>query len=53
MPAMEGVNHNKRKRSYEARDKEEIINLIIKKELYKYGDIKLIRKYEKFSSLMI
>ena len=29
MGAMEGVNHNKRQRGYEARDKEEIIKLDI------------------------
>jgi hypothetical protein len=76
MGEMEGVNHNRRQRGYGARDKDEIINSIIKlhikgysqvdlylssvkeiciigKEIYKYGDIKLNRKYEKFSSLMI
>lgn len=41
MAAMEGVNHNKRQRSYGARDKEEIINAIIKlhKEGYSQVDI--------------
>jgi len=41
MAAMEGVNHNKRQRSYGARDKEEIIYAIIKlhKEGYSQVDI--------------
>lgn len=55
MGAKEGVHHNKRQRGYGARDKEELIKLIFNlhnKKIYQYGDIKLDRKHDTFSSLM-
>lgn len=48
---MEGVNRNTRQRGYEARDKEEMLKNC--SSPYQHGDIKLKRKYETFSSLMI
>ena len=59
---MEKVNCTKRQRRYKARDKEQLIQAIIKVHkgrqcvyelLYLDGNLKLNRKYEKFRSLMI
>lgn len=43
MGAMEGVNHNKRKRGYEARDKEEMIQSIIKLHIEGYSQVDIAK----------
>ena len=43
MGAMEGVNHNKRQRGYEARDKEKIINSIIKLHKEGYSQVEIAK----------
>jgi DNA invertase Pin-like site-specific DNA recombinase len=42
--AKEGVNHNKRQRGYEARDKEDIINLITKFHEQGYSQVDIAKK---------
>jgi len=46
MDTMEGVNHNKRKRRYEARDKEELIKSIIKLHKLGYSQVDIAKKLD-------